>query len=139
MSDAYSLIEQLARHLQRPVDDATRGRARLHLLDWLGCVAGARESEAAKRYGCHKVYPQNWYGNILEMDDIHREALLHPGPVVWPAALQGTGTFDEFLTAATRGYEAMIAVGATLDDHHYQHWHPTATAGTFGAAATNCV
>ena len=27
------------------------------------------------------------FGNVLEMDDVHREAILHPGPVVVPAAL----------------------------------------------------
>jgi 2-methylcitrate dehydratase PrpD len=29
----------------------------------------------------------------------------------------------------------MIAIGATFDAHHYGHFHPTATAGLFGAAA----
>jgi 2-methylcitrate dehydratase PrpD len=42
---------------------------------------------------------------------------------------------DARLDAAVRGYEAMIAIGAALDAHHYAHWHPTATAGVFGAAA----
>ncbi len=42
---------------------------------------------------------------------------------------------DQRLDAAVRGYEAMIAVGAALDAHHYAHWHPTATAGVFGATA----
>lgn len=39
------------------------------------------------------------------------------------------------LDAAVRGYEAMIAIGAAFDAHHYAHWHPTATMGVFGAAA----
>lgn len=39
-----TLIEHLSQHLQRPVNAQTRDRARLHLLDWLGCVAGARYS-----------------------------------------------------------------------------------------------
>src|SRR5690606_8981873 len=34
------------------------------------------------------------------------------------------------------GYEAMICVGATFDSHHYSHYHPTATAGFFGAAVS---
>ena len=41
----------------------------------------------------------------------------------------------DMLDMAVLGYEAMIAVGATLDQHHYNFWHPTATAGTIGAAA----
>ncbi|MGL4543334.1 MAG: MmgE/PrpD family protein, partial [Polymorphobacter sp.] len=78
-------------------------------------------------------------GNVLEMDDVHRAARLHPGPVVWPAALMAlaeTGAgMDALLDAGVRGYEAMIGVGASFDAHHYAHWHNTASAGGFGAAA----
>ena len=42
-----SLTEKLAKHLTLRVDEATRARARLHLLDWLCCVAGSRESKVA--------------------------------------------------------------------------------------------
>ena len=42
---------------------------------------------------------------------------------------------DALLDGAVRGYEAMIAVGATFDAHHYAHFHPTSTAGGFGGAA----
>jgi len=76
-------------------------------------------------------------GNLLEMDDIHRSAILHPGPVIWPCALiEDFGNLDHALDAAIAGYEAMIAIGATFDGHHYTRYHPTATAGGFGAAAT---
>lgn len=134
-----SLSEQLAQHLMRTVDDATRANARLHLLDWMGCVAGARHSATSGALrGCKTdaVTSAAFLGNVLEMDDVHRAALLHPGPVVWPAALgRGALSLDEALSAAVRGYEAMIAVGATFDGLHYAHFHPTATAGVFGAAA----
>ena len=136
MTASYSLTEQLATHLQRPVDDATRARARLHLLDWLGCVAGARGSELALRLR-ENPRAYSFLGNILEMDDIHRAAVLHPGPIVWTTMLMFTWeqTLDQSLNHAIRGYEAMIAIGATLDKYHYEHWHPSATAGVFGAAA----
>jgi 2-methylcitrate dehydratase PrpD len=140
MSGADTLIEQIAQHLQRPVDGATRERARLHLLDWLGCVAGARHSEVGQL-----EFPDTtdnvlskaaFLGNLLEMDDVHRSALLHPGPVIWPSVLGGlNGEDDVWLDAAVRGYEAMIMIGAMFDAHHYAHYHPTATAGVFGAAA----
>lgn len=139
MGDTYSLIEQLAKHLQRPVDGATRDRARLHLLDWLACVAGARGSPVHKvgqSAGLDVLTKAAMLGNVLEMDDIHRGGLLHPGPVVWPAALSVSGQgMNDVLDAAVRGYEAMIGVGATLDAYHYTRWHNTATAGAFGAAA----
>jgi 2-methylcitrate dehydratase PrpD len=77
-----------------------------------------------------------WLGNLLEMDDIHRGAILHPGPVIWPTILRGGDTtLDEALAAAVRGYEAMIAIGSMLDARHYAYWHNTSTAGVFGAAA----
>lgn len=137
-----SLTERLSAHLLRPVAANVQTRARLHLLDWLGCVAGARNSDMARiaAEGEPDILTRAaLMGNVLEMDDVHRTAILHPGPVVWPAALSAareTGCgMDQLLTGAVRGYEAMIAVGATFDAWHYAHWHNTATAGGFGAAA----
>ncbi|WP_321327158.1 MmgE/PrpD family protein [uncultured Parasphingorhabdus sp.] len=137
-----SLTEKLATHLMRPVDKATRQRARLHLLDWLGCVAGARRSEIAGTI-VHKVDVEQdpldmsrWFGNLLEMDDVHRMSILHPGPIVWPAALSAfPESMDDALDRAVKGYEATIAVGSTFDAAHYGHFHNTATAGVFGAVA----
>jgi 2-methylcitrate dehydratase PrpD len=136
------LIARLATHLQRPVPEYVRTRARLHLLDWLACVAGARPDP--KRNTPLSALSDNalvracWLGNALEMDDIHRAAILHPGPAVWPITLRKfwAKSFDAQLDAAVRGYEAMIAVGATFDATHYAHFHNTSTAGVFGAAAT---
>lgn len=134
--------ERLAKHLCRKVPDNIRARARLHLLDWLGCVAGARRSPVATvaRGGeADPVMRAALLGNVLEMDDVHRAAILHPGPVVWPAALgaarESHATIESLLAAGVVGYEAVIAIGATLDARHYAHWHNTATAGGFGAAA----
>lgn len=134
-----TLLELLSSRLMRPVAESERKRARLHLLDWLACVAGGRESEAGlvgrsvSRIGWEK---STYIGNAMEMDDIHRTGLLHPGPVVWPAAMSWpSADMTARLDAAVRGYEAMITVGASLDAHHYSHWHPTTTAGYFGAAA----
>jgi 2-methylcitrate dehydratase PrpD len=114
----------------------------LHLLDWLGCVAGARWSEVAsvaRQAESDPLTRAALLGNVLEMDDVHRGAILHPGPVVWPAALSAareTGAdMAALLDGAVRGYEAVIAFGATFDAWHYAHWHNTATAGGFGAAA----
>ena len=136
-----SLTEKLARHLMRPVDEATRQRARLHLLDWLGCVAGARKSEIHKTDFFHLDLDANilssWMGNVLEMDDVHRQAILHPGPVIWPAVfeLKQTQTFDDFLNFAVKGYDAVVAVGLTFDSAHYSYYHNTSTAGVFGSTA----
>jgi len=133
------LLTGLGARLARRVTKGERQRARLHLLDWLACVAGARGSKAAALGAAISVNGwerATYLGNVLEMDDVHRTALLHPGPVVWPAALSMAGAaMDARLDAAVRGYEAMIATGAACDAHHYARWHPTATMGGFGAAA----
>ena len=132
------LIAQLARHLQRPVPEHVRTRARLHLLDWLACVAGAREwrNQQSIRKVPIKLDGYAMLGGVLEMDDVHRSALLHPGPVIWAGAVHYSETLTAALESAVVGYEAMIAIGATFDAQHYKYYHPTATAGVFGAAAT---
>ncbi|OBX17888.1 hypothetical protein A9995_14425 [Erythrobacter sp. QSSC1-22B] len=133
------MLTQLANRLARPVEPGVRDRARLHLLDWLACIAGALRTEAGALG--RAISPTAWekstyLGNALEMDDVHRTALLHPGPVVWPTALSyPSASLAERLNAGIRGYEAMIAIGGMLDAHHYAHWHPTGTMGGFGAAA----
>jgi hypothetical protein len=111
-----TLLERLAQHLQRPVNEDVRTRARLHLLDWLACVAGARG------WATENGFRDKWTwddlcvlaGNVLEMDDVHRGALLHPGPVVWGVAIGRNAPRDipmyGILDGAVVGYEAMIAL-----------------------------
>lgn len=102
---------------------------------------GARQSDVARiltgMEHLSAVEKAAWLGNVLEMDDVHRTAILHPGPVVWPTVFSAaiTDHMVDLLDAAVRGYEAMIAIGASFDGRHYAHWHNTATAGVFGAAA----
>jgi 2-methylcitrate dehydratase PrpD len=142
VTGSTTLLAALVRTLAQPVGLGECARARIHLLDWLACVAGARTGPIAA-VG-HRAMPDllervSFLGSVLEMDDVHRAALLHPGPVIWPAALSAareTGCgMDRLLEGAVRGYEAMIAVGSSFDAHHYSLWHPTSTAGGFGAAA----
>ncbi len=135
-----TLTERLAERLARPVDAPSRARARLHLLDWLACVAGARRSDVAavaRAAETDSLARAALLGNLLEMDDVHRVAILHPGPVVWSAALtaarEARASMGALLDAGVRGYEAVIEVGLALDAHHYAHFHTTATAGGFGA------
>ena len=137
-----SITQRLALRLARPVDPAARDRARLHLLDWLACVAGARRSPVAavaRAAENDAVQRAALLGNVLEMDDVDRLGRLHPGPLVWPAALAAArdsgATLAALLDGGVRGYEAMVTIGRMFDDAHYARWHPSATAGGFGAAA----
>lgn len=155
-----TLTERLAERLAGPVGAAARRVAARHVVDWVGCLCGGLGSALAVRLRslvaqapsgpCHALglgarapeaalLMNASLGNVLEMDDVHREAILHPGPVVIPAALAVGERVDaagpELLDAIVRGYEAMIRIGASLGRSHYAYWHPTSTAGTFGAAA----
>ena len=157
-----SLTGQLAQLLQRPVDASARLRATALVADWLGCALGALRSPLARQLrGVAQAQAQGngeataltvggravgdalllnaALGNVLEMDDVHRGAILHPGPVVVPLALAaceaGGGNAEQFLGAVVRGYEATIRVGRALGRGHYRYWHPPSTAGAFGAAA----
>lgn len=155
-----SATQALITRLARPVSQEDRNRAALHVLDWVGCVAagaltppGVALRAWARTLGagpCRAIgglsldardaaLVNGAVGNILEMDDFHRAAIVHPGPVVVPAALaqaEALGSNAQaFLDALVRGMEAMISVGASVGSTHYRHFHSTATCGVFGAAA----
>ena len=80
-------------------------------------------------------------GHSLDFDDTHAESSLHPSAPVVPAALAAaelTGADGRTaLTAIVAGYEVCCRLGLALDAtaHYARGFHPTATAGTFGAAA----
>jgi 2-methylcitrate dehydratase PrpD len=142
-----SISESLLDICARPVSGAVRARAALHLLDWAGCaIAGRLEPvgrAAASEAGCDPLalagtgsaaaaLALGGLGSLLEMDDVHKAALLHPGPVVAAvvAALPGADP----LGALVRGYEAMIRLGAAVGPGHYARFHNTSTCGGIGAA-----
>jgi len=77
----------------------------------------------------------------FELDDVHREGVLHVGAVTLPAVLavaelsQGISGRD-FITAAVAGYEVGPRVGMCMGPEHIgQGWHSGATVGVFSAAA----
>lgn len=77
--------------------------------------------------------------HTVEVDDIYREAIYHPGAPTIAAALavaqarQASGL--EFLRAVIVGYEISTRIGAAMGRAHYKYWHNTGTIGCFGAAA----
>lgn len=86
----------------------------------------------------HAALCNGYFSHILEIDDVDKKSITHPGTVVIPAALsigewQGC-TGAELLTAVIAGYEVMLRIGAVVTPAHYEIWHTTATAGVFGSA-----
>ena len=157
---ATSLTRSLVKLLAKPLDQKTCQRTTLHLLDWIGCSvigtqqpaghilvdrsSGLPKGNLSSIGACALASPEDavflngGLGSILEMDDVHRTAILHPGPVVIPAALASAQLNNAsglgFLRAITKGYEAAIRVGESVGKGHYEKWHNTSTCGPFGAA-----
>lgn len=80
-------------------------------------------------------------GHSLDFDDTHADSSLHPSAPVVPAALAAAemagASGRDLLVAIVAGYEVCCRLGNALDptSHYARGFHPTATAGTFGAAA----
>lgn len=138
------ILTELSELLSKPVRPETAQRARLHLLDWIGCAtagtvepAGKILSAQSKSGALDKAFIWGGLGNVLEMDDVDKRALLHPGPTIIPAAL-AVATDEhailDVLEAITHGYEATIRLGRSVGAGHYAIWHTTGTCGAIGAA-----
>jgi len=135
--------------------------AKLCILDWLGAALARRASPVAKVIAALvkgfegvdkatvigtslKAHPaiaalaNGVMGHAVEMDDIHREALIHPAASVVPAALAVAEHEDvhgrDLIEAVVLGYEVEIRLGMAVNPSHYEYWHTTSTCGTFGAA-----
>lgn len=77
----------------------------------------------------------------FEMDDLHKQGVIHPGAEVVPAVLalaerEGEVSGEEFLAAVAAGYEAGCRVGAATGAIQLKRgFHPSATSGAVGAGA----
>src|SRR3954471_16984135 len=77
----------------------------------------------------------------FELDDVHRDGVLHCGAVTLPALIAIAESHVRlsgrvFLTAAVAGYEIGPRVGRCMGQEHIgQGWHSGATLGVFSAAA----
>jgi aconitate decarboxylase len=77
----------------------------------------------------------------FELDDVHREGILHVGAVTLPALIAVAQTHAQLsgrdvITAAVAGYEIGPRVGLCMGPEHIgQGWHSGATVGVFSAAA----
>lgn len=102
-------------------------------------LAGVLYSEA-RTDPVRAAYLNGVIAGSLDWDDTHVGAMLHPGVVVWPAALavgEMTRADGQSLTAAAvAGYETMIRVGLSVQPSHFRRgFQSTPTCGVFGAAA----
>jgi 2-methylcitrate dehydratase PrpD len=77
--------------------------------------------------------------HTVEVDDIYKDAIFHPGAPTIAAALAAAQELNArgaaFLRAVVIGYEISTRIGAAMGRAHYRYWHNTGTIGSFGAAA----
>ena len=141
-----------------------RDRIKLLILDSLGCAifgvhlewsqilietlakldstAGCRIWGSDKSLSApHAVLVNGTLVQSFELDDVHRQGVLHVGAVTLPplfavAQLKPGMTGRDFLAAAVAGYEIGPRVGMCMGPEHIvQGWHSGATVGVFSAAA----
>jgi 2-methylcitrate dehydratase PrpD len=79
-------------------------------------------------------------GHALDLDDSNFVLGGHPSVVILPGLLALAEARNlpglAVLEAYVAGFEVMCSISAAVNLHHYEAgWHPTATLGTFGAAA----
>ena len=81
-------------------------------------------------------------GHAFELDDIHKESIVHAGSIATPIALafaeqRGGAPGKDVITAMTAGYEVGHRVGsAATMSLFFRGFHPQGTSGAFVAAAT---
>lgn len=128
----------------RAAEDCESSGVLIKMLDRLG-MAGEGDCTVfglSQRYGAGAAALLNGaFGHSLDFDDTHADSSLHPSAPVVPAALAAaelTGAAGHDLIAAiVIGFEVCCRLGMALDpaSHYGRGFHPTATAGVFGAAA----
>jgi 2-methylcitrate dehydratase PrpD len=139
-------------------------RIKLCVLDHLGCVLyGAtlpwtrkvadlamaeRAREVASLAGMGKktsvslaALVNGTSGHAFELDDIHKESIIHMGslatPVAFAFAEERRASARDVITAMTAGYEIGARVGnAATMSLFFRGFHPQGTSGVFAATAT---
>ncbi|MYD93147.1 MAG: MmgE/PrpD family protein [Chloroflexi bacterium] len=136
-------------------------RARDLLLDYFGVLIGGSALSVSRRVADYAIQPDDGEASVhlrerapapaaalangmtahaLELDDVTNESSLHPGVVVWPAAMAAVersgGTLADLLAAGVAGYEVTMRVGDALyaPATYPRGFHPTGIAGALGAA-----
>ena len=146
------------------IPESVRERGKLLILDSLGCaIYGAKlewcrilqqtfgdldASRTTSIWGTAQTLSSTNAALIngtqvqgFELDDVHRDGVLHCGAVVLPALIAVAESHApmsgrDFLTAAIAGYEIGPRVGRCMGQEHIgQGWHSGATLGVFSAAA----
>jgi 2-methylcitrate dehydratase PrpD len=155
MNETRALVEFLAALAPGDLGAEVLDRTRYLLLDYVGvAIRGAREESTLPVYKMierlnartlpgYRALAMGTAAHAIEMDDTHNAGSIHLGVVMFSAALAlaellGNVPVERFTVAVVAGYEAAarIAMAVQPKEHYLLGFHPTATCGVFGAAAT---
>src|SRR6478609_12029234 len=146
------------------IPDDVIGRIKLLILDSLGCalygsalewsrilratLAGLDTTKACRVWGTperlsapHAALVNGTLIQSFELDDVHRQGVLHVGAVTLPPLIAITElrpclSGRDFLRSAVAGYEIGPRVGKCMGPQHIgQGWHSGATVGVFSAVS----
>ena len=157
------MIDLFIEQIIKEPDKNTILKTKLEIIDWIGyALAGTKTKKAIPFYKLQQSLPEGQslnlfgkrklnvldsafinasVGNILELDDVHRTSIIHPGDTVIPAAIATSSLVDidilNFLKAIVIGYETAIRMGICMGENHYEIFYSSATCGVFGAAAAS--
>ena len=116
------------------------GRIVLSIAEELGGKEEATLISTGEKTSCILAAMVNGaISHIVELDDVHKAAIIHAGAPIIPAAVAAAEKIGaggrELIEGIVAGYEVAIRIGEAVTPAHYYYWHTTATVGTFGAAA----
>lgn len=141
---ALALSIDFAGSAIRAATDCDSSAVILRMLERMGMAAAGDCTVFGleRRFGAAAAALLNGaFGHSLDFDDTHSDSSLHPSAPVVPAALAAAelagATGQELVDAIVIGFEVCCRLGMALDPaaHYARGFHPTATAGVFGAAA----
>ncbi len=140
-------------------------QAKRCFLDWVGVTLGAMSHPATKlmmetllEFGGfeqasvlgtsvrtsvhHAALINGTASHVLDYDDTHLGALMHPSVTIIPAILalgeSRNVSGRQFLLSYLAGFEIETRISMAMGSMHYDAgWHATATMGRFGAAAAS--
>lgn len=158
---AERIAEFIAKTGFQDLPENTVTMAKNCIIDWVGSsITGAQYPPAEKignlveksadgsstLFGTELKASPVWaafYNGIIshtvELDDLHRKTMLHPGATIisaaWAAAEHHNASGKDLIAAVVLGYEIAIRVAEAVAPSHFKYWYPTGTCGIFGAAA----
>jgi 2-methylcitrate dehydratase PrpD len=144
-----SLTQQLITLIrEKPVAAADLEKTALFTLDAVANMIAGRNSDPGRKlleWGAgrmadtgRRAFVMGGLTHILEVDDVHRAAVVHTGAVTVPAVFALASGNDipgeTILRAVLYGFESTSRVGMAVGPAHYRVWHNTATCGPYGSA-----